>query len=82
MTNEEKAKKIDEAIGRICKKYDCEIGVWLTWEHLLNNIHHMKMNPNLEHLVFPLQIKLKSDGTNDTEQKGDAVGSNDAGGQF
>lgn len=82
MTNEEKAQKIDQAISKLCKKYDCEIGVWLTWDDLLNNIHHLKMNPTLDHLGFTLQIKLKENGTNDTEQAGDTSGADDASGSF
>ena len=63
------AEKVSKELERICKKYNCEIGVWLTWRDLLHNFDLMKKDTSLNELQFGLQIRLDN-GTNDKGEKG------------
>ncbi len=68
MTIEEKAKKVSKEIDKIMKKYNCQLGVWRTWEDLLLNINQMKQNPELKELYFTLQIKeVEENGEESTD---------------
>ena len=69
MEAEKIAEKVSKELERICKKYNCEIGVWLTWRDLLHNFDLMKKDTSLNELQFGLQIRL-DDGANDKGEKG------------
>jgi hypothetical protein len=62
------ADKVSKELERICKKYNCEIGVWLTWRDLLHNFDLMKKDNSLNELQFGLQIRLED--ANDQSEKG------------
>jgi hypothetical protein len=64
------ADKVSREIERICKKYNCEIGVWLSWRDLMHNFDIMKKDASVNELQFGLQIRLDN-GTDDKDQKGD-----------
>ena len=78
MTNDQKAEKIGKELDRLCKKYDCQIGVWLSWQDILANLDMMKKN-QLDQLSFGLQIQLKNVST-DNDIKDGAVGAEHTGG--
>lgn len=58
MTPEQIADKAAKEIDKICKKYNCEIGVWLSWRDLIHNFDIMKADPKINELNFGLQIRI------------------------
>jgi hypothetical protein len=70
MTPDKIADKVAKEIDKICQKYNCEIGVWLTWRDLINNFDIMKKNAELNELQFGLQIRLE-DGVKDKNKTRD-----------
>lgn len=66
LTPEKVAEKVAGEIDKICQKYNCEIGVWLSWRDLLANFEHMKKDPNINELQFGLQIRFDADDKDKT----------------
>ncbi len=64
MIADEFAKELDA----LCKKYNCEVGVWLTWRDLLHNLDILKRDPNVNELLFGLQIRIHE--PDDKDKKG------------
>jgi len=52
------AEKVGNEIERICKKYNCEIGVWLNWRDLMFNFDQLKKDPTMNELKFGLEIRI------------------------
>ena len=67
MKPQQTADKVAKEIDKICKKYNCELGVWLTWRDIIKNFDLMKENPELNELRFGLQIRIP-DGKNATDK--------------
>lgn len=63
---EQIAAKVGKEIDRICKKYKCEIGVWLTWRDLLYNFDQVKKTPGVDELKFGLEIRLNVEESENT----------------
>ena len=58
MDPEKVADKFAAELDKLCKKYGCEVGVWLSWRDLLHNFEIMKSDSNLNELKFGLQIRI------------------------
>lgn len=58
MAPEKIAESVGKEIEKICKKHNCEIGVWLNWRDLQYNFDQMKADPALNELKFGLEIRL------------------------
>ncbi len=71
ITPEQKAEKVAKELEKLQKKYDCKIGVWLTWRDLMHNFDIMKKDINLDELEFGLQIRIENgiDTKNKTSDK-------------
>lgn len=69
MTPEQVANKFSADLDKLCKKYGCEVGVWLSWRDLMHNFEIMRSDPNLNELMFGLQIRIP-DGDNIKSKKG------------
>lgn len=70
LTPQQIAEEVAAQIEAIEKKYNCQLGVWLTWRDLLHNFDVMKKEPKLNELQFSLQIRLP-DGSEDEATPGD-----------
>lgn len=57
------ADKVGAEISRIEAKYNCKLGVWLTWRDLIHNLEIMKTNKQMDIAQFGIQIQF----TNGTE---------------
>ena len=66
MTPDKVAENVGKEIDKICKKYGCEIGIWLNWRDLIYNFDQMKNDPKLNELKFGLEIRIHDKETNDT----------------
>jgi hypothetical protein len=60
---EQKAEAIASQIEKLCKKYNCRIGVWLTWRDLLHNFDIAKKDPKINELEFRLQVRFENEPT-------------------
>ena len=63
------ADQVTRELDAICKKYNCQLGIWLTWRDILHNLDKMKSTPGFDEAYFGIQIRLP-DGKNETK-KGD-----------
>jgi hypothetical protein len=57
---EKKGNKVAAEIEKICKKYDCQLGVWLTWRDLAHNLQKMQDTPGFDEAQFGLQIRFEN----------------------
>ena len=63
MKPEKKAEAFGKDLEKLCKKYGCRAGVWLTWRDLLHNFEIAKKDPNINELEFGLQVRFDNEPT-------------------
>ncbi len=68
MTPEETAENFANDLDELCKKYGCNVGVWLSWRDMLHNFDIMKQDPKMDELHFGLQIRIH--GADDKDKTG------------
>ena len=67
MTPDKIAEKVSKELDKLCKKYNCDVGVWLTWRDLMHNLDQMKARKGFNEAHFGLQIRIH--GTDDKDKK-------------
>lgn len=51
-------EQVSKEVGDICKKYNCQLGVWMDWRELFTNFEAIKKDPSISEMFFGLQIKF------------------------
>jgi hypothetical protein len=63
---QKKAEKVSAEIAKIEAKYNCKLGVWLTWRDMMRNLDTMRDNIGMDIAQFGVQIQF-----NHGEKSGD-----------
>lgn len=71
MAPEKIAENVWKEIDNLCKKYNCEIGVWLNWRDLQYNFDQMKNDPKLNELKFGLEVRIHGKEADNTMSQND-----------
>jgi hypothetical protein len=69
LTPEQTAERVAKELDKLCRKYKCKVGVWLTWRELYHNFMIMQKTPEFDEAEFGLQIRLE-DANTDKDKKG------------
>lgn len=55
------ADKVAEEIQAIQAKYNCKLGVWLTWRDMEGNLSKMRETPGFDEAEFGIQIRFDNE---------------------
>lgn len=55
------ADKVAEEIQSIQAKYNCKLGVWLTWRDMEGNLSKMRETPGFDEAEFGIQIRFDNE---------------------
>lgn len=61
MEHQKIADKVAAEIDKICKKYNCQLGVWLTWRDMEGNLKKMRETTGFDEADFGIQIRFKDE---------------------
>jgi hypothetical protein len=62
--HQEIADKVAKDIDKLQKKYNCSLGVWLTWRDMEGNLSKMRETPGFDEAEFGIQIRFKDESEN------------------
>lgn len=58
ITEESRLNSIEAELREIEKKYNCELGCWLSWRDLIHNLRVMENTPGFDEAKFKIDVKL------------------------
>jgi len=59
MSPEDIADNFATEVQALCEKYNCRVGVWLSWRDMEATLKTMRETPGFDEAEFGLQIRIE-----------------------